>query len=157
MNASIPVWPFFLLGGLVMLGYRQSRDRVVRPGALVQLAVAMLALSLFGVTATFGAHLVPVLAWAVAFAATVLLGAPVLAPRGLAKQGPAVRMPGSWVPMGLMLGIFMTKFGLGFATGMGAQVLNEVWFIAAVSAMLGLFSGGFAARALAVHRCARGA
>jgi hypothetical protein len=155
MTASIPAWPFFLFAGLVLLGYRQSRDRVVQPGTLAKVALAMLALSLYGVTAAFGASLVPVLAWALGFAAAVFLGAPLLAPRGLAKEGAAVRMPGSWVPMGLMLGIFMTKFGLGFATGMGAHVLKEVWFVAMVSAVLGLFSGAFAARATAVHRFVR--
>ena len=153
--SSIPVWPFFLLAGLVMLGYRQSRDRIVQPGTLAKLALAMLALSLYGVTTAFGASMVPVLAWALAFAAAVFIGGPLLAPRGLTKEGAAVRMPGSWVPMGLMLGIFMTKFGLGFATGMGAHVLQEVWFVAAVSAVLGLFSGAFAARATAVHRFVR--
>ena len=155
--SSIPFWPFAVLAGLVMLGYRQSQDRVVRPGMLAKVALAMLALSLYGVTTAFGAHMVPVLAWAVAFAAAVFIGGPLFAPRGLAKEGAAVRMPGSWVPMGLMLGIFMTKFGLGFATGMGAHVLQEVWFIAAMSAVLGLFSGAFAARATAVHRFVRAA
>ena len=154
-TASLPVWPFAVLAVLVILGYRQSRDRVVQPGTLAKLAVAMLALSLYGVTAAFGASLVPVLAWTLAFVAVVFLGGAVFAPRGLAREGAAVRMPGSWVPMGLMLGIFMTKFGLGFATGMGAHVLHEIWFIAAVSAILGLFSGAFAARATAVHRFVR--
>ena len=153
--ASIPVWPVFILAGLVMLGYRQSRDRVVRPGMLAKIALAMLALSLYGVTTAFGAHIVPVLSWALGFAAVVVIGGPLLAPRGMAREGAAVRMPGSWVPLGLMLGIFMTKFGLGFATGVGAHVLQEAWFIAAVSAVLGLFSGAFAARATAVHRFVR--
>ena len=155
MTASLPVWPFVILAGLVLLGYRQSRDRVVQPGTLAKVALAMLALSLYGVTTAFGAHMIPVLAWAVAFVVAVFLGGPLLAPRGLAKEGAAVRMPGSWVPLGLMLGIFMTKFGLGFATGMGAHVLQEAWFGAAVSAALGLFSGAFAARAAAVHRFVR--
>jgi len=155
MTASIPVWPFFLLAGLLMLGYRQSRDRIVRPSMLAKVALGMVALSLFGVTAAFGASVVPVLAWALTFTAAIVFGGPAFAPRGLAKEGAAVRMPGSWVPLGLMLGIFMTKFGLGFATGMGAHVLQEVWFGAAVSAALGLFSGAFAARAMAVHRFVR--
>lgn len=154
MNASLPLWPFFLLAGLVMLGYRQSRDRIVKPGTLATVALAMLALSLYGVTAAFGAHIVPVLAWAAGFAAVVCFGGPLVAPRGLARQGAEVRVPGSWLPLGLMLGIFMTKFALGFATGVGAHVLQEAWFAAAMSAVLGLFSGGFAARAAAVHRFA---
>ena len=155
--AHLPVWPFAILAVLLALGYRQSRSRLVQPATLVRLAVAMLALSLYGVTATFGVGVVPLLAWAVGFAAAVQLGGQFLAPHGLAREGDAVRMPGSWVPMGLMLGIFMTKFGLGFATGVHAQVLHEAWFIAAACAGLGLLSGAFSARAKAVHRFDRAA
>jgi len=117
----------------------------------------MLGLSLYGVMSAFGASLTPVLAWAAGFAAAVLLGGPVFAPRGLAQEGNAVRMPGSWLPLWLMVGIFSAKFALGFATGVGAHVVHEAWFIAAVSAALGLFSGAFAARATAVHRFVRAA
>ncbi len=155
--AHLPVWPFAILAVLLAVGYRQSRSRLVRPATLVTLAAAMLALSLFGVIATFGAGAVPVLAWAAGFAATVWFGAPLVAPRGLAHEGGAVRMPGSWVPMGLMLGIFMTKFGLGFAAGVHAEVLRQAWFIAAACAALGLLSGAFAARARAVRDFGRAA
>lgn len=155
MSTSIPVWPFAILAVLVALGHRQSRDRVVRPGTLAAVAVVMFALSLFGVTATFGARLLPVLAWAAGFAASLLLGTRVLAPRGLVAAGDAVRVPGSWVPMGLMLGIFSAKFALGFAAGMHAAALHEGWFIALMSALFGLLSGAFAARAAAVYRFSR--
>lgn len=155
MTAHLPVWPFAILAVLLALGYRQSRDRVVQPRTVVKLALGMLALSLYGVTAAFGAHLVPVLAWAAGFAASVLLGNALFAPRGLAREGAAVRMPGSWLPLGLMLGIFAAKFALGFATGVGAPVLEQVWFIAAMSVAFGLFSGAFAARAAAVQRFVR--
>lgn len=152
MTASLPVWPFAILAILVALGYRQSRDRVVRPGTLAGVAAAMMALSLYGVISAFGASLVPVLGWVAGFAAAVRLGGPVFAPRGLARAGDAVRVPGSWLPLVLMVGIFVAKFGLGFATGTGAPVMQQTWFIAAMSATLGLFSGAFAARARAVRR-----
>lgn len=152
MNAaSLPVWPFAILAVLLALGYRQSRSRLVQPGTLTKLAAAMLALSLYGVVATFGAGAVPLLAWAIGFAVSVRMGAPLLAPRGLAREGNAVRMPGSWLPMGLMVGIFVAKFGLGFAMGVHAQVLHETWFIATACAALGLLSGAFSARAKAVR------
>lgn len=155
MTTSLPLWPFAILAGLVFLGYRQSRDRVIQPGTLAKVALAMLALSLYGVTAAFGAHVVPVLAWAAGFAAAVFVAGPVFAPRGLAREGQAVRVPGSWLPLGLMVGIFAAKFVLGYATGVDAHVVHEVWFIAAASAVFGLLSGAFAARATAVHRFVR--
>jgi len=155
MTASLPVWPFAILAGLAVLGYRQSRDRVVQPGALARMALAMLALSLYGVTSAFGAQPVPVLAWATGFAASVLLGGPVFAPRGLAHEGRAVRVPGSWLPLALMVGIFAAKFALGFAKSTGAPVVQQAWFVAVMSTTFGLLSGAFAARAAAVHRFVR--
>jgi hypothetical protein len=152
MNASLPIWPFAILAVLVALGYRQSRDRIVQPGTLAKVAAVMLALSLYGVISAFGAGLVPVLGWVAGYVAAVRVGSPVFAPRGLAREGDAVRMPGSWLPLALMMGIFVAKFALGFATGVGAPVLQQTWFIAAMSATLGLFSGAFAARAKAVRR-----
>jgi len=155
--ASLPVWPFAILAVLLAVGYRQSQTRVVRPRTVARVAAAMLALSLWGVIATFGSSAVASVGWVVGFGAAMLLGVTVLAPRGLAREGNDVRMPGSWAPLGLMMGIFMTKFGLGFATGVHAHVLEEAWFIGAVCAVLGLMSGGFAARATAVHRAVRAA
>lgn len=155
MNATFPVWPFAILAGLLFLDHRQSSDRVVRPGMLVKVAIAMLALSLLGVTTAFGANPVPLLAWAAGFTTSMLLGGPVVAPRGLAHEGDAVRVPGSWVPLGLMLGIFSTKFAVGFGTGIGAPFVQQAWFIAAASTLFGLLSGAFAARAAAVHRFVR--
>lgn len=156
MTASLPLWPFAILAGLVALGVRQSRDRVVRPAALAGLAAAMLALSLYGVTAAFGAHALPLLAWAAGLVAVMALGGCRLAPRGMRHEGDAVRLRGSWLPLALMLGIFTAKFALGFATGVAAAVLQQAWFIATLSLAFGLFSGAFVARAVAVQRFARG-
>lgn len=155
MTHALPLWPFAILAGLVALGYRQSQDRVVQPGTPARVAAAMLALSLYGVVASFGAGVLPVLAWMLGFAASLGLGGPVLAPRGLAREGGAVRVPGSWLPLGLMLGIFMARFALGFATGIGAPFVHQAWFVALMSVALGGFSGAFAARAVAVHRFVR--
>lgn len=75
----------------------------------------MLALPIFSASATLGAGAVPVRAWAAGVAATASGGAPLLAPHGLAREGGAVRMPGSRVPTGLMLGIVLTTLSLGVA------------------------------------------
>ena len=155
MTHTLPLWPFAILAGLVALGYRQSQERIVKPATLARVAAVMLSLSLYGVMASFGASPLPVLAWAVGFGGALLLGGALFAPRQLAREGSAVRLPGSWLPLGLMLGIFMAKFALGFATGIGAPFVHQAWFVALMSAAFGLFSGAFAARAMAVHRFVR--
>lgn len=154
MTSTLPLWPLLILALLIALGVRQSRDRLVRPQTLARLAAAMLALSLYGVASAFGAHALPLLAWAVGLTAVLVLGQRVLAPRLLAREGAAVRLQGSWLPLALMLGIFAAKFVLGFAAGVGSPVVHEAWFVAAASLTFGLLSGAFAARATAVHRLA---
>ena len=157
MLAAIPVWVPAIFLGLLALGYRQSLTRSVRPVALVASALAMLGLSLFGVVSAFGAQLLPLLMWAAGVMAALSIGRPLLAAQGLRVVGDRVLVPGSWVPMALLLGIFAAKFLLGFAAGVHAPVLQQAWFAAAMSLLLGALSGGLGARAWAVQRCARGA
>ncbi|MCH8857267.1 MAG: hypothetical protein IIA03_13725 [Proteobacteria bacterium] len=150
--AAFPLWPLLILALLIALGWRQSRDRLVQPKTLVRLAVIMLALSLYGVASAFGVQALPLLAWAAGMCAVLTLGRHALAPRILAREGMAVRLQGSWLPLALMLGIFGAKFALGVATGLHAPVVQAAWFAALASTVFGLFSGAFAVRALAVYR-----
>jgi hypothetical protein len=154
MTASIPSWLPALFLGLVFLGYRQSLPRTVKPGALVAVALAMFGFSLYGVVNAFGAEPLALVLWALGYAIAAVLGARHFASRGLTAVGASVRIPGSWAPLGLMLGIFAAKFVLGFATSVHSPLLHQIGFVAVMSFVLGTLSGGFGARAVAVHRCA---
>ncbi len=151
MFSRIPVWVFFLFAALVFAGYRQTRTRQVAPALIFGLAAAMFGLSLYGVVAAFGAKLAPLTAWAIGLAASVALGRGFFGPRGLVQVSSArVQIPGSWLPLALMMGIFSAKFALGFATGVGSPVVGEPWFVAAASLVFGSLSGAFTARAWVV-------
>jgi hypothetical protein len=155
--ASIPAWVPVLFIGLAVLGYRQSFARVVKPAVLVAIALAMAAYSLYGVVGIFGASALALLAWAKGYALVLALATPRVAAGGLSMVGAAVRMPGSWAPMGLILGIFAARFVLGAAVALDTPLLHSAWFVAAMAGALGALSGGFGARALAVHRFASAA
>jgi len=155
MISKVPVWVFAIFLGLLFLGHRQSRTRLVAPGALAGLAAGMLGLSLYGVVAAFGARADDLLAWALGLALCVTLGGAVLGPRGLSREAGAVRVPGSWLPLAMMMGIFAAKFALGFATAVGSPLVAQRGFAVVASFVFGLLSGGFVARALAVYRFAR--
>lgn len=154
MLSSIPPWVFAILLVLLVLGYRQSRTRLVAPGSVAALALAMFCLSLYGVVTAFGVRPAPLASWAAGLAVSIAAGGRVFGPQGLSRVAGSVQVPGSWLPLGLMLGIFVAKFVLGFATGVGSPIVREPWFIAAASFVFGLLSGGFVARALVVHRFA---
>lgn len=155
MLSQIPPWVFGVLLLLVFLGYRQSRDRLVTPLTMGAIALAMLGVSLVGVVGAFGLKMAPLLSWAVGVTVVGGLCRSVLGPRDMQAVPGDVRVPGSWVPAGLLLGIFMAKFFLGFATGMGLSIVRQPGFMLAASGVFGAFSGAFAARALVVYRFAR--
>lgn len=154
MISHIPVWVFFVLFGLLALGYRLSRTRLVKPGTVALIAFAMLLYSLYGVTSAFGVDALPLAAWASGIAAAIVLGSQLIGSRGLSREGERVRVAGSWWPMVLVMAIFAVKFALGVARGVGSPVVEAAWCVGAASAIFGLISGSFAARALAVHRFA---
>lgn len=158
MVSHIPVWVFAVLGALIYLGMRQSRERLVAPGTLAIVAFVMLGLSLYGVAAAFGVGTAPLLAWALGVSASAWLGRGVVGPRRLERvSSSSVRIPGSWLPLGVMLAIFAVKFFLGFAAAVHLPVVAEPGFVVAASFTFGLLSGVFAARALVVRAFARGA
>ena len=159
MTALIPTWVFALLALLLWLGWVQSRARQVRPIVTGTVALGLATYSLWGVLAAFGLGLRPALAWVAGAAAALLLARLLLSSAGMAylPSTRRVHVPGSWLPLALMLGIFGIKFGLGVAGGTGHPVLPGSAVADACALMLGLMSGLFAARARAVVTVARGA
>lgn len=151
-TASMPAWVPALFAGLMFLGYRLSQPQAVKPGKLVGVAVGMFGFSVYGLLSTFGPAPLAVLWWAAAYAVAVVLGARYVAAQGLRTVGERVQMPGSWLPLVLMLGIFAVKAVLSVATGTRWPGLQDAAFIAGMSGLLGALSGGFAARAVAVSR-----
>lgn len=156
MLSKIPFWVFGVLLLLVFLGFKQSRARLVTTRNMVAIALAMLGLSLYGVVAAFGPEVAPLLSWAVGIAIVAGLCRALVGPHGMQAVSGAILVPGSWIPLGLMLGIFMAKFALGFATGLGSPIVRQLWFMSAASGVFGALSGAFAARALVVCQFARG-
>ena len=150
-----PVWVWPLLAALMALGVMQAFARTVALRRITLLPVAMLALSLWGVASVFGSG--PALvAWALgglaAAAWSLRRGAAAGARWSAAEQ--AFRLPGSWVPLMLILGIFCTKFGVGVSLALHPQLRATPDFAIGVSLAYGAFSGIFAGRAAALWRIA---
>jgi hypothetical protein len=154
MLSHIPVWVFAVFALLIALGIWQSRPRTVSPAAPALLAAGFLLYSLYGVISSFGASAACLLPWALAVLSCVLAGSRAFGPTDLTRVPGTtkVRIPGSWLPLGLMLGIFVAKFAVGFVAGARLSVGTQAWFAPAVSFVLGALSGGFASRAVTIRR-----
>lgn len=154
MIAHIPGWVFAVFVLLLALGVWMSRPRAFSPSGAVVMAVVFPIYSLYGVISSFGIAAVPVVSWTAALLVSILLGEPVFGPAKLARvSGTAkAQVPGSWLPLGLMMGIFVVKFAIGSVRGSHSPVGGQAWFAPAVCFALGALSGGFVSRALTIRR-----
>jgi uncharacterized membrane protein len=155
--AGTPVWVWGLLVGLVALGLSQTRARKASLTRVVTLPVAMGGLSLYGTVSAFGSAPTVLLPWALAMGTVLAISLRQSAPAA-ARYNATRRefdLPGSWVPMVLILGIFLTKYAVGVATAMQPALRAEVAFALPVAVLYGVFSGLFAGRTLGLLRLAR--
>lgn len=154
-----PTWVFGLFAALVALGLSQVRTRDVSAIRMALMPVAMTGLSLWGTISAFGASPLfgyVLLAWAAGAAVTLGLIAPLAAPAGT-RFNAAERtftMPGSLVPMALILGIFLTKYIVGVELAMQPALAHDGQYTLVIGGLYGLFSGAFAGRAARLWRLA---
>ncbi len=151
-----PVWVWGLLALLVILGLSQSMPRRVSARRIVIVPAIMLALSLAGVVTTFGAQPLALAAWAAGVGLAIALGVDAVAPRGAryARESARFELPGSWLPMALILGLFCIKYGVGVGLAFTPALAANMPFEVGVAFAYGAFSGLFAARAIALRRLA---
>ena len=152
-----PLWVWALLALMLSLGLWQRRDRRVRRGALLGLPLALLALGLTTLAPGFLAQPVAAGLWLGAIAAFAALGQRLPRPaaaRWLADEQ-KLFLPGSWLPLVLIVAIF----SLRYAAGVGLA-LNPTWRALALvqwplALLLGALSGFFLGRALGLMRLAQ--
>ena len=152
-----PPWVWGLLAALVALGLSQTLPRQMSTRRVTVLPIVLLALSLAGVATTFSHQALPVLAWAAGVAIAVAAGRSVVNARGARWDATTARLhvPGSWLPLVLIMGLFLTKYAVGVALAMHSSLASELGFDVAVGLAYGVFSGLFIARAAALWQLAR--
>ncbi len=151
-----PLWVWGLLLALLALGLNQMFTRTVTLRRSTLLPLIMVALSLNGTVSAFGTAPQVLLAWLVA---GVLTGALVLQrplPPGTRFDAPSRRftVPGSAVPLVLIVGIFVVKYGVGATLAVQPALAHSTGFRLAFGALYGAFSGVFAARGFRLWRLA---
>ncbi len=152
-----PKWVFALFAGLLVLGVSQLAGRHIGWRRVALLPLTMLGLSLAGVVSAFASqHPWALAGWAAAVAATaaLVMGRPL--PEGT-RYDPASRrfaVPGSVVPLVLMMGIFVTKYTVGVALAMQPGLAEQAGLAGGLSVFYGTLSGIFLGRALRLWRLA---
>jgi hypothetical protein len=155
-----PVWVWGLFTAVIALGLSQTRDREVTLVRITILPLVLIALSMSGVLSAFGHAPLPLGGWASGVGAALVFGRQFVAVRGarwLAESG-RLYVPGSWLPLVLIVGLFCIKYVAGASLAMHPALATNATFAGLCSLAYGSFSGLFLARTLSLRRLAiRGA
>ena len=152
-----PLWVWALLAALLALGLSQRRDRRVRRVQLLALPLSLLALGLWSMAPGFVAQPVAAVLWLSAIAAATLLGLRLPRPaaaRWLADEA-RLFLPGSWLPLVLIVTIFSLRYAAGVGQGLHPEwraMASVQWPLALV---FGALSGIFLGRALGLLQLAQ--
>lgn len=152
-----PAWVFGLLLGLMVLGLQQTRNRQVKLWLAYLLPVGMVILSLVGVTSNFGVQLLTISLWMAGLCSVALVGYQLLPVKSLRYLTESNRfyIPGSWVPLFVILAIFFTKYVVAVLYALGNPITEQAAFMPVLCVVYGGFSGYFVARALCLVRASR--
>lgn len=157
-----PSWVWGLLVALLWLGFSQLAQRRATVARTVLLPVATAGLSAYGLVSGFGATGQASKILAAWIAAAALLAAASLALRPQPPSGTrydaatrTFHLPGSAVPLALIMGIFLTKYLVGIELALQPALERDTAFGLEIAGLYGLFNGVFVARALRLWRLRR--
>ncbi len=140
-----PPWVFGLLVGLVLLGLMQVRQRQVAVKWVFIAPVCLLIMGLTGTLMDLGVSLFSLGPWLLAAAAVSLARRHHSQPIPFDPASGKLTLPGSWVPLLVILLIFSLRYLLGMLKGLQWPHLHNPQFITSLSAALGACSGYFLA------------
>ncbi len=149
-----PSWVFVLFAALLALGLGQLRTRDVALGRIVGIALGMTAFSLYGTIAAFGRLPLAPAGWLLGASAAVawLLSRPVPAGVRYDAERRRLTLPGSVMPLAVMMTIFFIKYGVAIAVAMRPALSGNLGFALPVCLLYGACSGAFAGRAARLWR-----
>lgn len=155
---STPLWVWGLLAALVALGLSQTRTRSASLARVTVPALGLVAFSVAGLVGDFGGTPAVLGSWLAAAALTLAAVncQPVPSGTHYDETRREFVVPGSWVPMALILGIFLIKYAVGVSLGFNPGLRADTGFAMAVAALSGLSSGMFAGRTVRLLRLHKG-
>ena len=155
--AHTPKWVFAVFVLLMWLGWSQATTRQMKLRRAVLLPLVMVAFAAWGIVAAFPNSVQALLVWAVVGLGMGYLVQTRPLPTGTSFNAATQRLtvPGSWIPMIAILGIFLTKYAVGATLATNPAIANDDQFAIGVSALYGVFSGFFGGNAVRRVRLAQ--
>lgn len=152
-----PRWVFGLFAVLLVAGLSQLTARRASLVKVSILPLSMLALSFYGVWAGFASQPWVLLGWlkALSVVALLVMRRPLPAGSTYDEATRSFTLPGSAVPLAMMMGIFFTKYAVGIAMAMQPGLAQSTTFAWVISLLYGALSGVFLGRAVRLWRLVR--
>ncbi|MEJ6023918.1 DUF6622 family protein [Ramlibacter sp. PS4R-6] len=154
-----PGWVWGLLAALVALGVTQLRDRQASLVRVSIMPVAMTGFAIWGLVGAFSAASAfgyMMIAWmlvaAVVFAGIAMTAAPKGTEYDAAQR--TFFLPGSWVPLALILAVFLTRYVVNIDIAMQPSLKQDGSYMAVVAGIYGISTGLFVGRAARLWRLA---
>ena len=153
-----PVWVWFLLATLCLIGYQQTKTRQLSVQRLVILPLMMLGLSLLSLKNSFGFQASVFALWL----GSLLLSTWLLYSRHSSADGSydegsgLMNVRGSWLPLMLILGMFLTRYILNAGLAMHAELAQLLTFNLSIATAFGVLNGAFLGRVLGLIRPRKG-
>jgi hypothetical protein len=148
-----PLWVWAVLTALVALGLWQSRQRHVRRSQLLALPLVLLMLGLWPMAPGFVARPLVAGAWLLALLVAAQLGRRLPTPaaaRWLAAEE-RLQLPGSWVPLVIILCIFSLRYATGVSLALHPEWRSMLSAQLPLALAFGTLSGIFLGRALGLR------
>lgn len=151
-----PTWVFGVFALLLALGSRQLLPSQAGLRRLTIMSVAMAGWSAYGLVSAFGDTPAAWGIWALAVVTMLVwtLQRPLPAGVRFDRARMAFSLPGSAVPLALMMGIFFTKYAVGVQLALHPQLAHRAGFAVAVSLLYGAFAGLFLGRSVRLWKLA---
>jgi uncharacterized membrane protein len=153
---NTPLWVWGLLAALLVLGFSQTRSRTVGLRRIILLPLGLGAFSLYGTISAFGTSPTVLGSWLATAVLLVMVITQLPLPAGARYDSTSrkFQLPGSWVPMVLIMGIFLTKYAVGVSLVLHPELKVHANFSLAIGTLYGVFSGIFAGRSIRLIRLA---
>ena len=154
---NTPTWVWGLLAALIALGASQLRDRTASLLRVSLLPISMTVFSIWGTFSALGHSPLFAQAAGIWLAAAIVLFAALAPGRTTARYDAQTRtyaLPGSVVPLLLVVGIFLVKYVVGVELAMAPRLMQDAQYALTVSALYGAFTGIFVGRSARLWRLA---
>jgi len=149
-----PVWVWPLLALLIWLGIAAMRTRQVRVARLIVLPTVFLALSISGLFSSPLPVLEAVGIWLAGLAVGGLIGRSIAPRHGvtIARDRQRLTVPGSVVPLILILVIFAGRYAAGYAFGRYPELRQDALAVIVTASYAALCTGVMLGRTLPLLR-----